>query len=732
MPAVFFAGDVEILRGDLAEILYQATRDGTEYIFGDSVTSLNQDPGGVRVTFEHARAADLRPGHRRRRGALQHPPPGLRAGGRLRPRPGPVRVDLQHAELRGPGPGRCDVQRPGPDRGPVRRGRPGSRHRPAVLHRAGPAITIRATPPGSARSSRRHFAGLGWQVPRLLAEMATAADFYFDTTSQIRMDTWSNGRVALIGDAGYAAGPGGNGTGNAVVAACILAGELAAARGDHRAAFGRYEQRLRGYIAGGQKQAAGGQAFLAPATWKKIRQRNRFFKILPYLPVKGLISRAATRTATAITVPDYGLASPDGPPGREPPPLPNSSPPSRNSWSGSPETGRGQAPSLPAGVYISKMMEKQRSTRRSCCATRSSEYSLTHPTSGTESAVGRKPYRLIPIVAENFRKPTGRDALADLSVQRRSSDSWRIGDRPVTDSFGWLSRVKAPVLLSYATFVLIGIYAGGGGVLLLAQMSSYGVDRATIGIMFFTGSAGFVLAGFHNGALIQRLGFRMALAIGGGAYVLAGLYLATRPPFAAFVAGAAGPGIRQRRAGVGAQHLPRVAARRDGAAQPPARVLRRRRAARAGAGRLDRRLRLLDGGLAGPGRGLSCRWSSASWWLPGGRCAGRQLRCPSRRSRCPSPEQFRCPSRQRRPSCLPRAGRRTARRRAAGAWRPARRGLSGRLRRPRDRHGQLGLQLPGAGARAVRVARRVLGQRVLAGADRRPVPDQPSRRADRR
>ncbi len=136
--------------------------------------------------------------------------------------------------------------------------------------------------------------------------MKSAGDFYFDTTSQIRMDSWSNGRVALIGDAGYAAGPGGNGTGNAVVAACVLAGELAAARGDHRTAFGRYERRLRGYVARGQKQAAGSQAFLAPPTWKKINQRNRFFKTLRYLPVKGLISRAATRTATAITLPDYG------------------------------------------------------------------------------------------------------------------------------------------------------------------------------------------------------------------------------------------------------------------------------------------------------------------------------------------------------------------------------------------------------------------------------------------
>jgi fucose permease len=94
---------------------------------------------------------------------------------------------------------------------------------------------------------------------------------------------------------------------------------------------------------------------------------------------------------------------------------------------------------------------------------------------------------------------------------------------------------RPPVLLAYATFVLIGIAAGGNGVLLLAQMGSYVVDRATIGITFFTGSVGFVLAGFHNGSLIHRFGFRVALAVGGGAYVLVGLYLATRPPFLACV-----------------------------------------------------------------------------------------------------------------------------------------------------------------------------------------------------
>ena len=54
MPAHVFAGDVEILRGDLAEILYEATRDTTEYVFGDSISELGEHPGGVDVTFEHA------------------------------------------------------------------------------------------------------------------------------------------------------------------------------------------------------------------------------------------------------------------------------------------------------------------------------------------------------------------------------------------------------------------------------------------------------------------------------------------------------------------------------------------------------------------------------------------------------------------------------------------------------------------------------------------------------
>jgi fucose permease len=90
-------------------------------------------------------------------------------------------------------------------------------------------------------------------------------------------------------------------------------------------------------------------------------------------------------------------------------------------------------------------------------------------------------------------------------------------------------------VLSYATFVLVGIGAGASGVLLLAQMRDYGVDRTTIGTTFFTLSVGYVLGGLATGWLTERFGIRVALAFGGGAFALSGLYLATRPPFAAFV-----------------------------------------------------------------------------------------------------------------------------------------------------------------------------------------------------
>ncbi|MFF5228093.1 MFS transporter [Dactylosporangium sp. NPDC000521] len=96
-------------------------------------------------------------------------------------------------------------------------------------------------------------------------------------------------------------------------------------------------------------------------------------------------------------------------------------------------------------------------------------------------------------------------------------------------------RALAPIAFAYATFVLAGLSAGVGGVLLPAQLRDYHLDKATIGVTFFAFSAGFLLAGATAGALIHRLGTRAALTAGGVAFIAAGLCTATRPAFAVLV-----------------------------------------------------------------------------------------------------------------------------------------------------------------------------------------------------
>lgn len=95
---------------------------------------------------------------------------------------------------------------------------------------------------------------------------------------------------------------------------------------------------------------------------------------------------------------------------------------------------------------------------------------------------------------------------------------------------------RAPVVLSYIAFVFVGISAGVGTVLLPAQIEDYQVDMATVGTTFFTFAAGFFLAGATSGALMHRLGTRLALVAGGATFVAAALCAAARPSFLVYVA----------------------------------------------------------------------------------------------------------------------------------------------------------------------------------------------------
>jgi hypothetical protein len=54
---------------------------------------------------------------------------------------------------------------------------------------------------------RGAFDGMHPDVDRWLDELDRTPAFYCDSITQIRMDTWSRGRVTLVGDAGYCPGP---------------------------------------------------------------------------------------------------------------------------------------------------------------------------------------------------------------------------------------------------------------------------------------------------------------------------------------------------------------------------------------------------------------------------------------------------------------------------------------------------------------------------------------------
>ena len=122
------------------------------------------------------------------------------------------------------------------------------------------------------------FAGERWRVPELLAAVAAADDVYFDSVSQVRMPSWTKGRVALVGDSGYGpSGLSGMGTTLAMVGAELLARALET--GDLTA----YEQAHRPLVAKAQAGASRGAGMLVPTTNFAIWRRNQLTKVLPLL-----------------------------------------------------------------------------------------------------------------------------------------------------------------------------------------------------------------------------------------------------------------------------------------------------------------------------------------------------------------------------------------------------------------------------------------------------------------
>jgi 2-polyprenyl-6-methoxyphenol hydroxylase-like FAD-dependent oxidoreductase len=126
---------------------------------------------------------------------------------------------------------------------------------------------------------KAEFGDAGWECPKILAAMESCDELYFDRVSQVRMDTWSEGRVALVGDASFCPSLlAGQGAALAMIAAYVLAGELSKTRSQPEEAFRRYEQQLHPFIADKQKAAAKFAGSFAPKTRLGLMFRNQITK----------------------------------------------------------------------------------------------------------------------------------------------------------------------------------------------------------------------------------------------------------------------------------------------------------------------------------------------------------------------------------------------------------------------------------------------------------------------
>lgn len=159
------------------------------------------------------------------------------------------------------------------------------------------------------RELHRLFDGAGWECPQILAAMDQCESLYLDRVSQIRMDCWSSGRVALIGDA--AACPSllaGQGSALAMIAAYVLAGELSRASGNHRAAFAAYERILRRFIESKQESAERFASSFAPRTALGITLRNLITRAMGFPLVTRLAIGRSLRDD--LTLPEYAVPVP--------------------------------------------------------------------------------------------------------------------------------------------------------------------------------------------------------------------------------------------------------------------------------------------------------------------------------------------------------------------------------------------------------------------------------------
>lgn len=295
--------ELEIMRGDIAKLIYEPARQQANYVFGDSISSLEQDEAGVSVTFATGRQA---------RYDLVVVAEGVGSSTRELVFPGENQIrymDLTVAFFDIPKqPGDSKFARQYNTIGgrgvTIKPGRDNKLHVYLGVHKKSAGENKWRVDQQKAFMGQQ-FAGDGWQLPRILKGMRESDNFYFDVFRQVRLTCWSTDRVVLTGDAAWCpTGLSGVGTTLAIVGGYVLAGELSKTK-DHVAAFASYERIMRPFVKEGQSVPKWFVRFL----WPHSRLSLRIFRGLMWLAgrptLRKLFNQLYLRDSKKITLPNY-------------------------------------------------------------------------------------------------------------------------------------------------------------------------------------------------------------------------------------------------------------------------------------------------------------------------------------------------------------------------------------------------------------------------------------------
>ena len=304
---------ITVARSELSHLLFEASKGTTEVLFSDELVAVDQQANGVDVTLRRGgrRRFDLVIGADGLHSAVRRL--AFEAQGWREKQLGYTVAAFQ-----------ARAYRPRQEDRYVMYNQPGRMVGRFALHNdrtlflfvfeGGPSGP--PDQPGLAAQKalvRRTYAEGRWECPHILDQLDRAPELYFDPVSQIRMDSWSRGRVGLVGDAAFCVSlAAGQGSALAMTAAYVLAGELVQADGRHEEAFARYEKLLRAYIESKQRGAERFAGALAPRTAMGLFFRNQVIKATA-IPGFARLTFGA-EILDRLQLPDYRWAAANEPP----------------------------------------------------------------------------------------------------------------------------------------------------------------------------------------------------------------------------------------------------------------------------------------------------------------------------------------------------------------------------------------------------------------------------------